>query len=453
MHNSKAVWFKAVIFVMVFIMINYALTFAFVPKGNNTRMTMLEMYSQKENMDVAFVGASLSERDINPYIMNKELGIKTFDYAFPSQMFVGTYYSLKELFNYQKPKLMVLTAEQTNFTAKGEKPLVYLSTAPYMKSFFNEIQYYFASSAQDGSYLDRLFPWRGYHVDSMQNLLKNIYGKLNPAYTQYPETGQVEAFENNKSGYIGKGAVKVNPSDSKGTLNYDNVKGSHDNRNIGDIKEINVEYLKKISELCKVNNCKLILLIPPAPVYQVLRVKNYFDFDNEISKIAKNLNIEYYDYNLIKPELFKQKEDYFSDGEHLNSQGAEAFSTSLANFLKLREKGEDMKKYFYKPEEYNASEKYVSITWFNFTKNGNKVTLTADSIHGSDVVPEYQFVLTDLETGKQEIIRDYNKNPTVVFDSTGHKKYKIRVNARLAGSNANTNANDSVRYYEEAISK
>lgn len=449
MHNSKAVWFKAVIFVIIFIMMNYAFTFAFMPKGNHTRMTMREMYSQKENMDVAFVGASLSERDINPYIMDKELGVKTFDYAFPSQMFVGTYYSLKELFDYQKPKLVVLTAEQTNFTTKGEKPLVYISTAPYMKSFFNEVQYYFASSAHDGSYLDRMFPWRGYHVDSMQNLIKNIYGKLDPTYINYPQNGQVEALANNKSGYIGKGAVKVNPSDSKGTINYDNVKGSHDNRNISDIQKTDVEYLKKISDLCKANNCKLILLTPPAPVYQVLRVKNYFDFDNQIAKIAKNLNIEYYDYNLIKPELFNSKEDYFSDGEHLNSKGAEAFSESLANFLKLRQKGEDMNKYFYKPKEYNAAENYVSITWFNVSKKGSKVTLTADSIHGTKVTPEYQFVLTDLETGKEQIIRDYDKNPTFVLDSTAYKKYKIRVNARVAGSNNN----DSVRYYEEAISK
>lgn len=447
MHNSKAAWFKAVAFVSVLIMINYALTFAFVPKGNNSRMTMREMYSQKENMDVAFVGASLSERDINPYTMDKELGLKTFDYAFPSQMFVGTYYSLKELFDYQKPKLVVLTAEQTNFTAKGEKSLVYLSTAPYMKSFLNEAQYYFASSAQDGDYLDRLFPWRGYHIDSMQNLVKNIYGRLDPTYSNYPEAGEVESFANNKSGYIGKGAVKVNPTDPKGTINYDNVKGSHDNRNISDIQEKNVEYLKKISELCKVNGCKLILLIPPAPVYQVLRVKNYFEFDNEIAKISKDLNIEYYDYNLIKPELFKPKEDYFSDGEHLNSQGAEAFSESLASFLKLRQNGEDMNKYFYKPEEYNAAENYVSITWFNFTKSGNKVTFTADSIHGTKVTPEYQFVLTDLETGKEQIIRDYDKNPTFVFDSTAHKKYKIKVNAKVADSS------NGVRYYEEAISK
>ncbi|BCZ45860.1 hypothetical protein psyc5s11_19270 [Clostridium gelidum] len=125
-------------------------------------------------------------------------------------MFIRTYYSLKELFDYQKPKMIILTTEQNNFTAKQEKPLVYLSVAPYMKSLFNMAQYYLSSSAQDGLYLDRLFPWRGYDVKSPQEAVKNFDGKLDDYYINYPEPGQVEAFSNNKSGYIGRGAVKVN---------------------------------------------------------------------------------------------------------------------------------------------------------------------------------------------------------------------------------------------------
>ncbi|WP_297429174.1 lipolytic protein G-D-S-L family [Clostridium sp.] len=449
MHSSRAAWFRAIAFVIVFIIINYALTFIFVPKAGVERMTMREMYSQKENIDVAFVGASLSDRDINPYIMDKELGCNTFDYAFPQQMYTGTYYSLKELFNYHKPKLIILTAEPINYTTKEEKPLIYLLSAPYIKSFIDKIEYYFAVSSQDGAYLDRLFEWRGYNVKSMQDAIKNIYGKLDSSYVNYPEPGQVEALENNKSGYIGKGGYKVNPSDSKGTISYDNLKSSYDTRNISDIQETNVEYLKKISELCKANNCQLILLTPPAPVFQVLRIKNYFEFDNEIAKIAKNLNIEYYNYNLIKPQLLAPKGEYFSDSEHFNSNGAEAFSKSLAEFLKLRQNGDDMNKYFYTPDEYSASINYVALTWFTFTKKDNKITLTANSFHGSKVIPEYQYILTDSETGEQHIIRDYDKNSTFVFDPSAYKKYKIRVNARVCGAN-----NDKLtRYYEEEISK
>lgn len=448
MHNSKAEWFRATIFLMVFIIINYALTFIFVPKGDISRMAMREMYSETTNIDVVFAGASLSQRDINPYIMDQELGCNTFDYAFSQQLYIGSYYSLKELFNYHKPKLIVLTTDPNIYTMKEEKPLVYLSVEQYMTSLLYKIQYYFGS-AQDGSYLDRLFAWRGYHVDSVQDVIKNSSEKLNSSYINYPEPGQVEAFSKQKNGYIGKGAIKVETNDSSGILNYDNLKISYDSRGINDIQEKNIEYLKKISELCKINNCKLILLNPPTPMFEVLRIKNYFEFDNEIEKIAKDLGIEYYNYNLIKPELFMLQGDYFADKEHLNSTGQEVFSKSLANFLKLRQNGEDMSKYFYTSDEYYASINYVALTCFNWTKNDNSITLTANSFQGSKVVPEYQFVLTDTETGQQHIIRDYDKNPNFVFDSTPYKKFKIRVNARVSGSNDN----EAIRYYEEEIAK
>lgn len=448
MHNSRYAWLRAIIFVAAFFIISYALTFTLVPKGNYTRMTMREMYSQTENIDVAFAGASLSERDINPYIMDKELGCNTFDYAFPQQLYNGTYYSLKELFNYHKPKLIVLTTDQTNFIVKEEKALVYISVAPNMKSFFNRIQYYFGS-AEDGSYLNRLFFWRGYHVGSMQDLVKNINGRLDPSYINYPEPGQVEALKNNKNGYVGKGCTKVDPSSPKGIFTYDNLKSSYENRKVDGIQKKDVEYLKKISELCKANNCELILLSPPYPTFQVLRIKNYFEFENEIAKIAKDLNIEYYNYNLIKPELFKLKGEYFSDISHFNNNGAEVFSKSLANFLKLRQNGDDMNKYFYTPKEYYRTVNYIALTWFDFTKDNNEITLVAKSIYGPEVVPEYQYILKDLETNKQYIIREYSKNPTFVFNPSSYKKYKIQVNTRVYGAN-----NDEfTRHYEEEISK
>ncbi len=450
MHNSKAKWFRAIIFVMVFILINFGLTFVLVPQGNFSRMTMREMYSKPESMDIVFAGASLTQRGINPYIVDKELGCNTFDYAFAGQIYTGTYYCLKELFKYQKPKLIVLTTDSLSYTTKEEETMAYISTSLYMKSLFNKIQFYF-ESAQDGSYLDRLFVWRGDHVKSIQESVNTIGEKLKPSYVNYPEPGQVESFATLKTGYTGKGFTRIDPSDSKqGTINYDKIgKATYDNLNISNIQEKNVEYLKKISELCKTNNCELILVNTPTPAFSVLGTKNYFEFNNEMAKISKELNIEYYNYNLIKPDIFKIQGDYFSDHVHLNGKGAEVFSKSLATFLKLRQKGEDLSKYFYTPEEYYASINYVTNTWFNWESNDNKIALSADSLHGSKVTPEYQFVLTDLETGEQQIIRDYDKNPNFVFDPKSYKKYKIRVNARVAGSNNN----EATRYYEEEISK
>ncbi|WP_252247364.1 lipolytic protein G-D-S-L family [Clostridium sp. ZBS4] len=443
MHNSKVKWLKAIIFLIIFIMINSMLVFIIVPKGNYSRMTIREMHAQSKNIDVAFIGASLSQKDINPYIMDKELGCNTFDYAFSGQSYAGTYYSLKELFNYHNPKLVILTTDQANYTCKEERTIAYLSVALYIESFWNKIQYY-CTSTKDGSYLDRLFAWRGYHVKSIPNAINNIYGKLDPSYIYYPQTGQVESYSKNNVGYIGKGAEIIDPNDPK-TINYDKL-GKTDQYSIdmNNIQEENVEYLRSISKLCKENDCKLILLNTPFPTYEVFRIKDFFEFHNEVAKIAKELEIEYYDCTLIKPELFKSEENYFFDRIHFNSNGQEVFSKSLADFLKLREKGEDMNKYFYTPEEYYASINYITNTWFTWKKDNDKLSLVADAFYGTNVVPEYQFILIDSQTGKEEIIREYNTNPEFTFKKLSLSKYKIRVNAREVGSN-----NEFKHYYEE----
>lgn len=450
MRSSKKAWCRAIIFTLVFITANYALTFVLVPKGDISRMVIREMYSETKNFDIVFAGASLSQRDIDPYIIDKELNCNSFDYSFSQQQFSGTYYSLKELFKYHKPKMIVVSMDPSNFTTPEEQPISYYSVALYMKSFLNKVQFYFGS-AKEGSALDKLFVWQGYHVKTINEAISNVYEKLEPSYINYPEPGQVEAFSTRKDGYIGKGALKFDYNDPKNLINYDTLGKFNHNTvyNISDIQKNNVEYLRKISELCKKNNCELILLTTPFTKYEVLRVKNYFEFDDEVAKIAKKLGIVYYNYNLIKPQFFNPQDDYFIDYIHFNSKGKEAFSESLANFLKLRDEGKDMSEYFCKTEEYYASVNYVTNTWFTYTKNDNSITLVGDSFHGSNVVPEYQFVLTDLESGENHIIRDYDTNPSFVFDSKSYKKYKVRVNARAAGCTSD----ELTRHYEEDIVK
>ena len=43
--------------------------------------------------------------------------------------------------------------------------------------------------------------------------------------------------------------------------------------------------------------------------------------------------LEYYDFSLVKPELFEKKNYYFADFEHLNYEGSQKFSEMLCEFL------------------------------------------------------------------------------------------------------------------------
>ena len=445
MHNSKTNFVKIIVFVLGFILLNDLINFCFVPKGGYSRMTIREMYSQKENIDIAFIGASLTQKDINPYIIDEKLGCTSFDYSFNAQIYTGTYYSLVELFKYHKPKTVVLTTEPLSYTCKEEQPLAQLSVSMYMKPSVNRIKFYFGM-AQDGSYLDSLFAWRGYHIDSKKELVKNIKDKLDEEYIKYPQDKKLEYYKTKKSGYIGKGAVL---KDAEGnTIDYNKLgKISIEERyKVEEIQEKNVKYLGKIAKLCKENDSKLILITTPFPRFEVLRSSNYFEFDNEVKRIADEFGIEYYNYNLIKPEFFDYKDEYFFDHLHLNNVGATEFSKSLAEFLKLRDSGENMNKYFYSKDEFYDSLTDISNTWFDLKKGKTTIKVIAGSLYSPSITPEYRFILKDLESGEEKIIQDYSTNNQCGIKLKKGKEYEVKLEARTQGIK-----DSKIRKYSEKV--
>lgn len=449
MHNSKNAWIRAILFILIFIIINNFLIFAICPKGNYSRNTILEMYSEKENIDLVFAGSSYSIKGINPYIMDEKLKNNTFCYGFSAQIYIGTYYSLKELFKYHNPKTIVLNTDLESYTREKEDIMAYIPSFLYMKPSFDKLKFYLDSSKQGGLYINKLFLWPEHHVKSLKEISSNIKAKLDSNYSNYPQEEQVEDYKNKKYGYIGKGFVNVDPNDSKNVLN-DNKLGKMERKStdLSKINKSNVEYFQKIVNLCKDNNAELILVHFPLPNYRIFNESNYFKFDEEINRIAKEQGIDYYNYNLIKPELFKSKTEYFQDYAHLNGKGSEVFSKSFAEFLKLRSSGEDMGKYFYTPEEYFDTINYINNTWFTWKIKEDKIDIKADSFYGNNIKPEYQFILIDSKTGKKEVVRDYDTNPNFTLKKPKLSTYKIRVNAREVGNNV-----EFSRYYEEELGK
>ncbi|MBY7007689.1 hypothetical protein FDB15_07320 [Clostridium botulinum] len=448
MHNSKIAWFRAIMFLVVFVLINNLIVFIICPKGNYSRNTLREMYATDKNIDIVCAGSSYTIKGINPYIMDEKLECNTLDYSFSAQIYTGTYYSLKELFKYHKPRQIVLTTDIFNYTFKEENVMAYIPVVSYFKNLFPKIDF-FINSAQDGSYLDRIFLWRQYHVTSLGGLINNIKYKKDPNYISYPTKEQLDVYKSSKDGYAGKGFVRVDTSKEENVLNDNKIgKVQIVDTDLDEIKLKNVEYFRKIAKLCKENDSELILIQTPVATSRIYSFKNYFKFSDKIGEIAKEEGVKYYNYNLIKPELFKKDTSYFQDQAHLNGKGADAFTESFAQFLKIKESGEDISKYFYTPDEYFNSINYINNTWFTNKTNKTDINLKADSFYGGQVIPEYQFVLTDSESGESTIIRDYYTDSNLTIKKPSLSKYKIRVNAREKGSDV-----EYSRYYEEEFKK
>ena len=68
--------------------------------------------------------------------------------------------------------------------------------------------------------------------------------------------------------------------------------------------------------------------------------------------------MDYYDFSLLKEDVYCITPEMFYNFEHLNYEGATYFSRILSEFMKDRASGESVEYYFYSVEEFmqkNAS--------------------------------------------------------------------------------------------------
>jgi hypothetical protein len=122
------------------------------------------------------------------------------------------------------------------------------------------------------------------------------------------------------------------------------------NTNVFDetIYEPNIEYLDKIIALCKEKGIRLMMVTTPLSKVTVCRYSNLDVFREKYVEIAKENNLEYYDFNLLvdKDELFPD-ETAFSDRFHLSNDGAEIFTRYFTDFIQKVDAGENVDDLFY----------------------------------------------------------------------------------------------------------
>lgn len=114
------------------------------------------------------------------------------------------------------------------------------------------------------------------------------------------------------------------------------------------VTDYNRDYLNKILDLCEKHGAKVILTTTPLSEYTIYRCSNLDDFYDYYCELAKERNIEYYDFNLLKNknELFSDDTSFY-DEAHLNNIGADTFTSILCETLLRADNGENVKESFY----------------------------------------------------------------------------------------------------------
>lgn len=303
--------FFALINLVVLVIYEYPAYKAVQNKTHKNYLKWNDIHSNKNHYDLITLGSSRTYTAFNPEIIDEELDIKSYNMGTSAQDIAESYYSLKEILDYQNPKYVVL---ELYFDTSDDSHDFYqiFSNASFFNSTKNKFDLVTDGYGEKGvrNYLIPLLKFKNYIKQDLGAILSSkeekkksekwIKGYLYDTVTVTKQ--QIKKFKP-----IGNREVI--------TFNEDRF----------------LKYFAKINELAKSNNIKLIYIRTPYPPSRLNITKNNDERDY-YNVFSKSKNISYYDLNSYLNIDFLDSD--FSDYHHPNYRGAEKASKQLIEIIK-----------------------------------------------------------------------------------------------------------------------
>ncbi len=405
MRIFRALKWKVLIFLAVLAAANLVLSYALIPATSDST-EMWKRFDEEPEIDTVFVGSSLCTYGINPFAYDVAMRTHSFNMGSPSQMLSSSYIAIETAIRKKGVKTVIypLWYETLQSYQNNQAEVSFLQARNHIGSIAGNLNRY-RMFVQDRHHFDTAaslniaFPWVNDHVQIEKSVIENnIKKKRNPEDTTIIVENPGEEVEDlfnlvteEDKVYIGHGFTA-----RRGIVDYNLV--GHMDLTHNTEKEFDTESMEdlaKICKLCKDNGVDLVVIKTPMAAFDVLgRQDTYFDKMEELSAFLEEQGIEYYDFNLVKPEFFKSYEFYYLDlSQHLNFVGATKFSEALGKFMQRRKDGgtEDLSDLFYTKEEYLESIDYISAVDFTSHYDGVDLVIDASALTGTKTQVEYRY--------------------------------------------------------------
>ncbi len=284
---------------------------------------------EKNSCDLVFVGSSHSYCTFDPAFYDKEAGTDSFQMGMPLQLPASTYYELREIFAYQKPKTVVMEVFWgvlgTDFELNQATQLFQVMKNEELKNEYIREVFPFSEKVKYSNdvlkYQGDYFAYKSKEYDDkIRNFIK-VY--------RSPELKQEGVEEYGTKGFI--------------YCDYNMLEDEYDLTN--QFKELDgkdyklsdeqVKYMEKIVDLCEEEGAQLIFVTAPVAPVSLNYIRNYDIINKRIADFAERHNIPYFDYNIINSKENLVTNANFRDDAHLNYSGAQIINR---HFLGLLEK-------------------------------------------------------------------------------------------------------------------
>lgn len=291
-------------------------------RKSGTESDMIHSFYEvkEDSLDVLFLGSSHLYYGIQPNVLWREYGIAAYDMGSAEQTVASSYFLLKEAFQYQKPKVVVLESYYLWC------PELYHSEAR-LRQAFDGMRY----GAAKREMVDTMLP----ELDWKERLTYYL-----PFLKYHERWNALEDYDFHTKPYL-RGAridYTIAPLEDPGLPTE-----------ASELPELSLEYLEKIKELCEEHDAEFVLVAIPYGVE--------IDQDRYVYQQGMNLALETWAKEQEIPFRFYQKEEPelidfatdFRDQTHLNTAGAEKFTADFGAWLAEQ----------YKLENHRADEAYA----------------------------------------------------------------------------------------------
>ena len=341
---------RGLIFTIIFCLIFAGFSNLFTPKadanteGMSAMVTKAYLAEERDTIDVLFLGNSNMYRAFNPIQLWQEQGITSCDIGMPGSNTVELYRKAVDFMKYQKPKMIVVETDcmfdgVNVFDANGN---LIVSKSTKIESKVKERMDAYKNSFDN---LD----------DAIMSGISYRWPLMKYKYRWKRIKSRDFTDEKGKYKFVAKGYVNgVEKKPFKYGATYMGVNDG----STADISSNSDIYIKKLNDLCKANDCQLVLVSVPCGKYW------NWQKHNAAQKFADENNIKFLDFNVetqLIPE-FSWKNCSRDGGTHINGKGAKYVTHAMGRYL--------VEQCDMKPSNLTAKQK---AAWNKDVKSFNKV--------------------------------------------------------------------------------
>jgi hypothetical protein len=271
-----------------------------------------DFFRTDKDYDVVIIGDSHVADGIDPKVMEDSLHLSVFNLGVYHASPYECYYLAKAVLQHQskKPKIIILGTNPIMFNRKMS-PGKY--TPLIINNFLTKLGlYYFSEDGINGEYF--------FHIVREKYLFKSLLKKI--MGEKYVPT---RSIENTYNGYL------KNTSQIAGT-DWNAVSTA----NTDSIIEAQVGYFNKTIELLSQENIKVVVANTPLWENKLASLKTdkiFIKTDSILKMSCKKNHIDFFnsDYSVLRDTLVKSD---FLNTEHLNSSGAQKYTSELSKWLR-----------------------------------------------------------------------------------------------------------------------